>query len=76
MTLWGPTHLMLIGGARSTLGAMILLSEAAATVGRNPERDRPFFTLRRALLVGGFLVALSTFQGEFDFGVPQFRLLL
>jgi hypothetical protein len=26
--------------------------------------------------VGGFLVALSTFQGEFDFGAPQFRLLL
>ena len=29
-----------------------------------------------ALLVGGFLVALSTFQGEFDFGVPQFRMVL
>ena len=29
--------------------------------------------MRRALLVGGFLVALSTFQAEFDFGVPQFR---
>jgi hypothetical protein len=29
--------------------------------------------VRRALLVGGFLVALSTFQAEFDFGVPQFR---
>jgi hypothetical protein len=28
------------------------------------------------MLVGGFLVALSTFQGEFDFGVPQFRLVL
>ena len=26
--------------------------------------------------MGGFLVALSTFQGEFDFGVPQFRLVL
>ncbi len=23
--------------------------------------------------MGGFLVALSTFQAEFDFGVPQFR---
>ena len=32
--------------------------------------------LRRVFLVGGFLVALSTFQGEFDFGVPQFRLVL
>ena len=26
--------------------------------------------------MGGFLVALSTFQGEFDFGVPQFRPVL
>ena len=25
--------------------------------------------------MGGFLVALSTFQAEFDFGVPQFRLV-
>ena len=23
--------------------------------------------------MGGFLVALTTFQAEFDFGVPQFR---
>ena len=32
--------------------------------------------LRRALLLGSFLVALSTFQGEFDFSVPQFRQVL
>ena len=77
VTLWGPTHLMLIGGGSlAVLGAMILLSEAVGTLGRDPEHDRPFYTLRRALLVGGFLVALSTFQGEFDFGVAQFRLLL
>ena len=80
VTLWGPTHLMLIGGASlATLGGMVLMSEAIATLGRDPERERsrPFvFHLRRGLLVGGFLVALSTFQGEFDFGVPQFRLVL
>jgi hypothetical protein len=80
VTLWGPTHLMLIGGGSlATLGGMVLISEAIATLGRDPERERsrPFvFHLRRGLLVGGFLVALSTFQGEFDFGVPQFRLVL
>ena len=32
--------------------------------------------LRRGLLAGSFLVALSTFQGEFDFSVPQFREVL
>jgi hypothetical protein len=76
VTLWGPTHLMLIGGASlATLGGMVLMGEAITTVGRDPEREgKPLvYHVRRALLVGGFLVALSTFQAEFDFGVPQFR---
>src|SRR5215208_2460597 len=76
VTLWGPTHLMLIGGASlATLGGMVLMGEAITAVGRDPEREGSpsVYHLRRALLVGGFLVALSTFQAEFDFGVPQFR---
>ena len=78
VTLWGPTHLMLIGGGSlAVLGAMALTTEALATLGAESERGyRALLQLRRALLVGGFLVALSTFQGEFDFGVPQFRLVL
>ena len=80
VTLWGPTHLMLIGGGSlATLGSLVLLAEAVSHLGRDPEREsRPagVYHLRRALLVGGLLVALSTFQGEFDFGVPQFRLVL
>ena len=31
--------------------------------------------MRTVALSGGLLVGLSTFQGEFDFGVPQFRLV-
>ena len=76
VTLWGPTHLMLIGGASlATLGGMVLMGEAITAVGRDPEREgTPWvYHVRRSLLVGGFLVALSTFQAEFDFGVPQFR---
>src|SRR5687767_5940399 len=76
VTLWGPTHLMLIGGASlAVLGGMVLMGEAITSVGRDPEREgTPWvYHVRRALLVGGFLVALSTFQAEFDFGVPQFR---
>jgi hypothetical protein len=79
VTLWGPTHLMLIGGASlATLGAMALVSEAIGRLGHDPERDHPrlLLMLRRGLLVGSFLVALSTFQGEFDFSVPQFRQVL
>jgi hypothetical protein len=76
VTLWGPTHLMLIGGASlATLGGMVLMGEAISSMGRDPEREKaPWaFRLRRAFLVGSLLVALSTFQAEFDFGVPQFR---
>ena len=41
VTLWGPTHLMLIGGASlATLGGMVLMGEAITTVGRDPERAR------------------------------------
>jgi hypothetical protein len=79
VTLWGPTHLMLIGGASlATLGTLALLSEAVAGRGEEPEEGLPalLLTARRALLLGAFLVALSTFQGEFDFGVPQFRQVL
>jgi hypothetical protein len=76
VTLWGPTHLMLIGGASlATLGGMVLMGEAVSSLGRDPERESTptVYRVRRALLVGSFLVALSTFQAEFDFGVPQFR---
>ncbi len=77
VTLWGPTHLMLIGGASlATLAAAILIAEgarAATKSGREPNKSAPM--LRRALLAGAFLVGLSTVQAEFDFSVPQFRLL-
>ncbi len=77
VTLWGPTHLMLIGGASlATLAAAILIAEgarAATKSGREPAKSFP--VVRRALLAGALLVGLSTVQAEFDFSVPQFRLL-
>jgi hypothetical protein len=75
VTLWGPTHLMLIGGAAlATIAAWVLFVEGTAR--RGPEvRKVPLVKLRQAGLAGGLLVGLSTFQAEFDFGVPQFRLL-
>jgi hypothetical protein len=81
VTLWGPTHLMLIGGAAMTLvGRSVLLVEGArvAREGRGGEsRALAPLALRiqRGGLVGAFLIGLSTFQAEFDFGVPQFNLL-
>lgn len=77
VTLWGPTHLMLIGGAGLTLiGSCILIVEGRV---RRSER-RTWRTViargRRMFAFGGLLIGLSTFQAEFDFGVPQFNLLL
>ena len=77
VTLWGPTHLMLIGGASlSVLGAWALHVEGDEER-RAARLPLPRWTrFREIVLAGAFLVALSTFQAEFDFGVPQFSLLL
>jgi hypothetical protein len=77
VTLWGPTHLMLIGGAAlSVLGAWALHAEGDEER-RAAGRPLQIWTrFREIILAGAFLVALSTFQGEFDFGVPQFALEL
>ena len=77
VTLWGPTHLMLIGGASMTLvGMAVLLVEGlrANASGEKPRLERGWTAKARAVaLTGGFMLGLSTFQAEFDFGVPQFR---
>jgi hypothetical protein len=74
VTLWGPTHLMLIGGAVMTiLGTAVLLAEAGLTGEREPGEPLVMYWGRKVSLPGAFLIALSTFQAEFDFGVPQFR---
>ena len=88
VTLWGPTHLMLIGGAGLSLVAQaVLLAEGLRARARTPRsadaKPAPRFRLRpehvtaarRLGLMGGLLVGLSTFQAEFDFGVPQYRLV-
>ena len=78
VTLWGPTHLMLFGGASLTLiGQAVLLVEGVRARPREErEKSAPLIVaLRRVGLMGGFLIGLSTFQGEFDFGVPQFQMI-
>ncbi|MDQ3759689.1 MAG: hypothetical protein M3331_07090 [Actinomycetota bacterium] len=77
VTLWGPTHLMLIGGAAMTLiGIAILLVEAgrAKPVSSRGELSWVMW-LRRVALSGGLLIGLMVFPVEFDFGVPQFRMV-
>ena len=78
VTLWGPTHLMLIGGAGMTLiGQAVLVAEGlSARPGGLHRRLETATAVRRVALMGGLLIGLSTFQAEFDFGVPQFRMVL
>jgi hypothetical protein len=79
VTLWGPTHLMLIGGAAMTLVGIAVLSiegMRANASGEIPIRELVHTRLARAIaLTGGLMLGLSTFQAEFDFGVPQFQLI-
>jgi len=78
VTLWGPTHLMLIGGAAMTLiGIGVLTVEGMRSRAQRGESgDQRRIVLARAVAsTGGLLLGLSTFQAEFDFGVPQFNFL-
>jgi hypothetical protein len=78
VTLWGPTHILMVAGASlATLGMWLLMVEAGR-VRVPPPRDA-LAQLRQRLdvigLAGAFLIGLSTLQAEFDYGVPQFQLV-
>jgi hypothetical protein len=76
VTLWSPTHLMLITGASlSVLGAFALHREALE---QKRSTDDPKTTGRGRLILiplgGALLIGLNTYMAEFDFAVPQFRM--
>jgi hypothetical protein len=74
VTLWGPTHLMMIGGAGfSTLTALMLNHEGRKAMGEDAPPDGIAVKFIQYLGFGGVVVGLSVYQIEFDFGVPQFR---
>lgn len=74
VTLWGPTHLMMIGGAGfSTIAAAYLEVEGKRAVGADAPRDGIGLKFIQYLAFAGVLIGLSVYQIEFDFGVPQFR---
>lgn len=81
VTLWGPTHLMLIGGAGLSLIAVLFLEYEGRRamrddLGEEAPRDGRGITFMRYLSFGGLVVGLSVYQIEYDFGVEQFRLVL
>ena len=80
VTLWGPTHLMLIGGASlATLATAILVAEglraASAGTGERRRRCGASSSCASRCWRARSSSASRTFQAEFDFSVPQFRLL-
>ena len=76
VTLWGPTHLMMIGGAGLSLFAVLMLEYEGGRALPEPPKERPFVRFVRYLSCGGLLIGLSVYQIEYDFGVEQFRLVL
>jgi len=71
VTLWSPTHLMLVGGGGlGTIAVWLMLME-----GRPAGRATVLGRGIAALSLGAILVGLSCFEGEFDFGVPQFQVI-
>jgi hypothetical protein len=74
VTLWGPTHLMMIGGAGfSTLSALFLEHEGRRARPADASADGIGLKFVQYLAFAGVLIGASVYQIEFDFGVPQFR---
>src|SRR3954468_16163340 len=74
VTLWGPTHLMMIGGAGLSLFSVLMLEYEGGRALPDAPPEKPFVKLLRYLSCGGLLIGLSVYQIEYDFGVEQFRL--
>src|SRR6202140_5209359 len=78
VTLWGPTHVLMVAGASlSVLGCWVLLVEGARArmSKRATVAQRALLRWREIALAVAFPIALSTLQGEFDYGIPQFQLV-
>jgi hypothetical protein len=71
VTMWSPTHLMMIGSASvGPVALALMLAEGGAGAARPRLQRAIAFRLAAAVVIG-----LSTFQLEFDMGVPQWQAL-
>jgi hypothetical protein len=82
VTLWGPTHIQMVGGAAlTTLASWILVREGRFyqsqpdSTREGKRRSSGIMRFREPSLAGALLIGLSALQAEFDFGVPQFQLV-
>jgi NAD(P)-dependent dehydrogenase (short-subunit alcohol dehydrogenase family) len=69
VTMWGPTHLAMIGGA--SFGPLALLLMVREAGGRLTKLGRHI----TAVLAAAVLLGMSTFQLEYDLGVSQWQQL-
>lgn len=76
VTLWGPTHLMMIGGAGFSLFAVLMLEREGEAAEGEGVTFGVLVSFLRYLSFGGMFIGLSVYQIEYDFGVEQFRLVL
>ncbi len=71
VTLWSPTHLLLVGGGGlAPIALWLMLAE-----GRPPSRPTLLGRVIEVVVFGAILAGLSATLGEFEFGVPQFQVL-
>src|SRR5919108_1293705 len=69
VTMWSPTHMIMILGASFTGAAIwLVLAEAGVSPG-----DSAWARAAHVLAGSLTLLGLTAPQGEFDFGVPQFQ---
>lgn len=69
VTLWSPTHLLMVaGGALSPIACWFVLAEAGARPDDGWQVRAAHVTCASFALVGA-----TAIQGEFSFGVPQFQ---
>jgi NAD(P)-dependent dehydrogenase (short-subunit alcohol dehydrogenase family) len=78
VTLWGPTHILMLGGGLlSVIGFAVLWEEGRR--GRAGHRSwgppAPVAVVTRVTFAAALLIGLVTFLAEFDYGIPQFRLV-
>ncbi|WP_210491883.1 hypothetical protein [Patulibacter sp. SYSU D01012] len=77
VTLWGPTHVMMIACAvLGVIAAILLLVEGARVAGRDLHHPAGVAMRPIPVLFGGVtLLGWAIMVGEFDWGVPQYRMV-
>ena len=71
VTMWSPTHLlMIVGASLSPIASWLALGEAGVKPG-----ERRWYTGIHVAMGALVVLGLSSVQGEFAFGVPQFQQL-